>query len=228
MSENIRKTRVVRMSGFCLAATILAAAGTASWRAASESKNDLLEPFVNPTGAAQTFSTAGRIDTDNPFFKDLGTNGRTCFSCHRPDTGWTITPAGVRERFEATAGLDPIFRTNDGSNSPNADVATVEARRSAYSMLLSKGLIRVGIGIPADAEFELADVDDPYHYASAAELSLFRRPLPAANLQFLSTVMWDGRETFADPSGDCIEGTSRCFASLGFDLSDQSNGAPLG
>src|SRR5205085_4148165 len=30
--------------------------------------------------------------------------------------------------------------------------------------------------------------------ASAAELSLFRRPLPTANLKFDSTVMWDGRE----------------------------------
>ena len=31
---------------------------------------------------------------------------------------------------------------------------TLAARRSAYSMLLAKGLIRVGIGIPASAEFD--------------------------------------------------------------------------
>ena len=215
MSENIRKTRVFRMSGFCLAATILAAAGTVSWSAASESKHGLLEPFVNPTGAAQTFSALGRIDTDNPFFQDLGTNGRTCFTCHRPDTGWTVTPAGVRERFEATAGLDPIFRTNDGSNSPNADVVTVEARRSAYSMLLSKGLIRVGIGIPADAEFTLDAVDDPYGFASSHELSLFRRPLPSTNVAFLSTVMFDGRETFPGQT-------------IAFDLANQANAATMG
>src|SRR5947208_2927198 len=87
------------------------------------------------------------------------------------------------------------FRPNDGSISPVADVSTVETRRSAYDLLLRKGLIRVGIGIPDGAEFELAAVDDPYGYASAGELSLFRRPLPAANLRFLSGVMWDGRET---------------------------------
>ena len=80
---------------------------TASWKASGESNHDFLEPFVNPTGAHQTFSTAGRIDTDNPFFQDLGTNGRTCFTCHRPESGWTITPAGVRERFEATGGPRP-------------------------------------------------------------------------------------------------------------------------
>jgi len=32
-------------------------------------------------------------------------------------------------------------------------------------------LIRVGLAIPARAEFELAAVDDPYEFASAAELS---------------------------------------------------------
>jgi hypothetical protein len=51
--------------------------------------------------------------------------------------------------------------------------------------------------IPAGAEFALVAVHDPYGYASAAELSLFRRPLPATNLRFLTAVMWDGRESFA-------------------------------
>jgi cytochrome c peroxidase len=61
-------------------------------------------------------------------------------------------------------------------------------------MLLSKGDIRIGIGIPSNAQFTLSKVDDPYHFASAAQLSLFRRPLPSTNLRFLATVMWDGRE----------------------------------
>ena len=195
--------------------SLLTAAGGVAWIGSGRSEPNMLEPFVNPTGAARTFSTAGRIDTNNPFFQDLGTNGRTCFTCHRPDTGWTITPAGVRDRFEATRGHDPIFRTNDGSVSPFADVSTVEARRSAYGMLLTKGLIRIGIGIPANAEFTLAAVDDPYSFASSRELSLFRRPLPTTNLGFLSTVMFDGRETFPGKS-------------ITFDLMDQSNGATMG
>jgi hypothetical protein len=32
-------------------------------------------------------------------------------------------------------------------------------------MLLNKGLIRVGLPVPATAEFELVAVDDPYHHA---------------------------------------------------------------
>ncbi len=155
-------------------------------------------PFFNSSGFAVTLNTNGPIDLSNDFFQTLGTNGRSCSTCHRIQAGWTITPEDVQARFEATGGADPIFRLNDGSNSPNADVSTISARRQAYSMLLSKGLIRVGIGIPENAEFELAAVDDPYQFASATELSLFRRPLPSTNLRFLSTVMWDGRETFTD------------------------------
>jgi hypothetical protein len=173
-----------------------------------------------------TFSTTGVVDRTGPFFQSLGVNGRSCSSCHIQGEGWTITPRGVQARFERTEGNDPIFRTVDGSNSPVADTSTLEARRSAFSMLLTKGLIRVGIGIPAGAEFELVSVDDPYGFASAQQLSLFRRPLPSANVKYLSTVMWDGRETFKDPnSTDCTFGTSTCFASLHFSLDSQSNSA---
>ena len=180
-------------------------------------------PIRNASGLASTVSTAGKIDLGNEFFQDLGANGRRCVSCHLPTAGWTITPEQMQRIFDATDGgadddgfgLGAAFRLNDGANSPRADVSTLEARRAAYSMLLTRGLIRVGIGIPADAEFELVAVDDPYGYASAAELSLFRRPLPTTNLKFLSAVMWDGRETFAGKS-------------IHFDLSDQSSGATVG
>jgi cytochrome c peroxidase len=200
-----------RASGACLLA--LFATGIAIGAGATSLPNNL--PFPDPSGFVATYSTAGAIDLGNEFFQDLGTNGRRCVSCHVPATGWTITPPEVQLRFELTGGTDPIFRTNDGSNSPNADVSTVDARRAAYRMLLRKGLIRVGIGVPSDAEFTLVAVDDPYSFASAQELSLFRRPLPATNLKFLSTVMWDGRETFPGQS-------------IHFDLADQANSATVG
>lgn len=186
-------------------------------------------PAINPSGMAATVSSAGRIDSRNPFFQSLGTNGRSCASCHVESEGWTITPRGVQARFRATAGNDPVFRPNDGANSPRADVSTPTARRKAYSMLLRKGLIRVGLPIPADAEFTLAKVDDPYRFASANELSLFRRPMPSVNVRFLSTIMWDGRETTQDPaSRDCLYGTTTCFSPLHFDLAHQSNAATEG
>ena len=161
-------------------------------------------------------------DPDSPFFQSLGTNGRSCHTCHEPQTGMSLTPERARLRFAETGGKDPLFRPNDGSVSPLADVSTVDARRRAYALLLDRGLIRVGIGVPANAQFELVSVSDPYGYASASELSLFRRPLPSANLRFLSTVMWDGRETFKDPT------QSNGFATIHFDLADQANSATTG
>ena len=175
------------------------------------------DEMSSPTGRFQTISAMGTLDQTNPFFQSLGSNGRACVHCHQPADGWTVTPAHVQARFDATSpkGTDPIFRPVDGATSPNADVSTEAARRTAYAMLLQKGLIRVGIGVPANAEFDLIAVDDPYGYASDRELSLFRRPLPATNLGFLSAVMWDGRETFPEQS-------------ISFDLADQANGATLG
>jgi hypothetical protein len=153
--------------------------------------------FPDATGVLGVVSTHG-FDTDNPFFQPLGSNGRSCVTCHRPADGWSINPSEVQERFERTNGFDPIFRTNDGSNCEGADVSTLRDRRRAFSLLLRKGLIRVALDVPAGAEFDIIDVDDPYHCgAPLTTPSLYRRPLPSANLPFLSAVMWDGRESLA-------------------------------
>jgi cytochrome c peroxidase len=168
--------------------------GTPSSSSGSEAQPMLTTS--NETGIATSVSTSGPIDGNNPFFQSLGTNGRACVDCHRPDQGWTITPSRLRQLFEQSAGLAPVFRNNDGANSPVADVSTVERRRTAYSMLLTRGVIRVGLPVPANSEFTLTGVQDPYHFATQSELSLFRRPLPGTNVRFVSAVMWDGRNTF--------------------------------
>jgi hypothetical protein len=117
-------------------------------------------------------------------------------TCHRPAQAWNITPAELRDRFDRTDGLDPIFRTNDGSNCEGANVSTIGKRRRAFSLLLSKGLIRIPLDVPANAEFDILKADDPYHCgAPLTSASMYRRPLPSANLKFLSAVMWDGRQS---------------------------------
>jgi cytochrome c peroxidase len=163
------------------------------------------DAFNNSTGQARTVvrnpnGTLGSIDTSptgpNNFFKSIGTNGRACVSCHQPAAGWTITPSQVQAVFNATQGNDPLFRLNDGANNPNAPVATLAQRSAAYSLVRTKGLIRIGLDLPANREFDITRIVDPYGFqtTSATNLSFYRRPLPSANLKFLSGVMWDGRE----------------------------------
>jgi hypothetical protein len=189
-----------------------------------------LTPQANGNGTALTISSTGTIDRNNPFFKPLG-NGRACVSCHQESQGWSITPTALQALFTETNGNAPIFSLNDGTNSPNAVVATLDQKRAAYSMLLNRGVIRVGLPIPADAEFTLIKTIDPYGFASATELSLFRRPLPTTNLKFHTTVMWDARETAADAASPlCIINSrpAKCFATTDFDFLHQANGAVLG
>ena len=152
--------------------------------------------YPNAAGLATTYNAAGTIDLTNPFFQDLGTNKRTCASCHQPDSAWTITPENVERRFLKTQGEDAIFRNNDGSNCEGAAATTAAEKRAAYSLLLTRGLIRVGLDVPANAEFIVESVSDPYHCTGGTTaLSLYRRPLPSVNLPFISAVMWDGRES---------------------------------
>jgi hypothetical protein len=185
-----------------------------------------MQPFRDGHGGEfRTFSTTGSIETGNPFFQDLGTNGRRCVTCHQPSDGWTITPRNVRHRFDATEGNDPLFRTNDGSTCAGADVSTLEARRDAFRLLLEKGLIRVGISVPKDAEFTVDSVDDPYGCAPSPEVSMYRRPLPSSNVSFLSTVMWDGRETVkGHPTTEALMNQAR-DATLGHAQASSAPGA---
>lgn len=230
-SDTASATETARAETVLASSVVSSGAGTAiAATNASAVAPVPLVPVPNDEGASLTFSSVGAIDTTNPFFQAFG-NGRACASCHQPNTGWSITPDGLTARFNSSAGLDPVFQLVDGAVSPLAPVATLDQKRVAYSMLLTKGLIRVGLPIPSGAEFTLIKTDDPYNYASATELSLFRRPLPTTNLAFLSSVMWDGRETQSDPnSGICLKNVlpAQCFASIDTDLLHQSNSAVRG
>src|SRR5689334_8732119 len=54
--------------------------------------------FSDSLGTLTTYttSTASKIDLTGPFFQSLGTNGRSCFSCHQYDQGWSISPASIQ------------------------------------------------------------------------------------------------------------------------------------
>jgi cytochrome c peroxidase len=155
------------------------------------------EIFLSPNGAGQlgTVSTTGTIDRGNEFFRSLGTNGRSCGSCHFQANAWGLSAEAARAVFAATGGTDPLFAPVDGANCPSVTSADGAA---GHSLLLNQGLIRVGLTVHAGAEYSISAVHDPYGCAlrgSPAEASVYRRVLPTTNLRFLSAVMWDGRET---------------------------------
>ena len=180
------------------AAALLLAGGALRFQQSASAGSGIqlpnLLPLPNSSGLAATFSE-GAIHLDNAFFQSFGTNGRSCGSCHLPTEGWSISAQNVRLRFYATLGTDAIFRTNDGANCSTANVSTFAAKQQAYSLLLKKGLIRVELPVPAGAEFAVTTVVNPYGCGNTSNVSVYRRPLPTANLGFLSTVMWDGRES---------------------------------
>jgi len=181
------------------------------------------------TGALQTINVNGRTNTNGAFFQSLGTNGRSCSTCHVADQAMSMTPSQIRLRFAQTRGRDPLFAAFDGANCPSGKASDA----AAHSLLLSHGLIRIPLAVPTNAQFTVTVVHDPYGCALVADpktgvltLSTYRRPLPTTNLGFLSTIMFDGRES---PAGATTAlGTISSFpANLNRDLTQQAIDATL-
>lgn len=187
-----------------------------------------LTGFIDPTGVVKTFNQNGNIDLTGPFFQSLGTNGRSCSTCHQPGDAMSVAASHVALRFDLTLGTDPIFRTVDGSNCDhNIDVSTFHGRRAAYSLLRTRGLLRISLSPPGGADFQVTDVSNPYGCNETGTLSLYRRPLPATNLKFLNTVMWDGRESSTQTGTTPVNGANYPQALMA-DLEHQALDATLG
>ena len=85
-----RRTLVAAILGAVLVTTLVSA----------DSHLNNLRPFDDPTGRVRTFSTSGEAQVNNAFFQSLGTNGRSCATCHQASDAWTVTPEHIRARFD--------------------------------------------------------------------------------------------------------------------------------
>ncbi|HSB76366.1 MAG TPA: hypothetical protein VLC12_12000, partial [Terriglobales bacterium] len=47
---------------------------------------------VDQSGVLATYRTDGGVDLANPYFQSLGTNGRSCVTCHSAKDAWTVAP----------------------------------------------------------------------------------------------------------------------------------------
>jgi hypothetical protein len=225
--------RTITAGGLGLAAIVVIALAQAEQSADPSASGPRFIPngvfFLNASGASQTFSTTGGgIELAGPFFQSLGRNGRSCSTCHQPSDGMSVSAASIEARFNHTAGTDPIFRTNDGSNCDHdIDVSTVAGRSAAYSLLRTRGLIRVAVAVPPAADYQVVNVSNQYGCGETNVISQYRRPLPATNLRFLSAVMWDGRESAA-VTGTTMINYANYPASLLNNLAHQSLDATTG
>ncbi|HEV2223134.1 MAG TPA: hypothetical protein VGR84_09035 [Candidatus Acidoferrales bacterium] len=185
-----------------------------------------LFPFLDSTGAVATFTSAGKFDESGPFFQSLGTNGRTCASCHIVGNGMGLSAAHAEHVYEQTNGTDPLFSAVDGAVCPTA----APGQPLNFSLLRNNGLIRIGLQLPASLQFTITAVHDPYGCALVTDpvsgvrtVSVYRRPLPSTNLGFLSSVMFDGRENIVP-----LNSPATFSANLITDLKHQSVDATTG
>ena len=187
-----------------------------------------LFPFLDQTGFSATNSTTGSIDLSGTFFQSLGTNGRSCGTCHAPSDGFGLSAADAQFRYFASHGKDPLFAQFDGSTCPTGQINN--------KLVVNNGLIRIGLQIAPNSfdqdppQYTITAVQDPYGCALTTDsqgqqtASVYRRPLPTTNLGFLSAVMWDGRESFFNPLNE----EQTFSANLNADLTQQAIDATLG
>jgi len=180
---------------------------------------------IDATGLIGTYKIDGPIDKHNEFFASLGTNGRSCGTCHIAAQAMSFTPAHAQLLYAQTRGADPLFASFDGANC----TSVARQDRTGHSLLLKHGLIRIPMPVPINAQYSISVVHDPYGCALRIDpsthvltASVYRRPLPTANLSFLSAVMFDGRETIAPLTSPAI-----LDANLRTDLVHQAMDATL-
>lgn len=152
--------------------------------------------FSNAHGKLGVLNTSGPIEMkEHGFFEQQGLNPRGCVTCHQPANAMSVSVEAIRERWRVTKGEDPVFAPVDGSNNPRLP----QALESSHSLLLNRGLFRVGLPWPPAGknikpEFTIevvrdptgVNLDDTYGLKGAnPTVSVFRRPRPSANLKYV-------------------------------------------
>ena len=176
------------------------------------------ETDMDSSGVIESYQPGGATITGtNAFFQPLGTNGRTCATCHQPSNAMGMSTTSVKARLLTTLGTDPLFAPVDGANCPNTGGLPL-LNQSGYSLLLNYGLIRIPLPVPTDAEYTISVASDPtgcntnkaYNQAvdptngtTAQIISTYRRPQMAANLQFK---VLSGVDTGGAPPVDLVTG----------------------
>lgn len=200
---------IVRIAPVALLLALGWVPGHVSMPQESQTSIDNGQPFRNAAGHVATFSTQGLVDLTSEYFQPQGSNGRSCATCHVAQDAWSITPATIQQLFDQTGGTHPIFNPLDANN-PGADVSSVAARESAFSMLLSRGVFRRGGALRDPREWDLVAVDDPHGFANLTRLVQWRRAMPTINFALGSAIVnWDGGNSVGTDQRAGLENQAR-------------------
>jgi cytochrome c peroxidase len=178
--------------------------------------------MLDKTGNIGSYQPNGATTTaSNSFFQaGLGgsPNGRTCFSCHQPQDGWALSPNTVLQ-VSLTNPNDALFQPVDGSDCPSlVPFQKLYGFSGIRKQLFSKANIRIFLPVPkgltaiAAANVVAGSGETPTHWSSLAVkydpygcendpnygipngfVSMYRRPLPSANLAFLDPAGPNGK-----------------------------------
>src|SRR2546430_6406913 len=92
--RKIRPAARRRLAFTCSALLIFCAVAAL---AIAEGSNEVIprsQEFSDPDGRFANYNQGGPTDiSKNPFFQDLGTNGRRCVTCHQASDAWSVVPA---------------------------------------------------------------------------------------------------------------------------------------
>ena len=173
-------------------------AGHPWWSAGDGGVLPWQEAYDNPDGQLSIYNKGGAVHTEgNAFFERIGSNGRACVTCHQPSDGMSLAAVSIRARWNETGGKDAVFAAVDGSNCPDLP----QALESSHSLLLHRGLFRIFLPLPKDADFRIGVVRDPTGCnKNASVISVYRRPRVVANFREVMAgpdeglFMADGRE----------------------------------
>ncbi|MFZ3216096.1 MAG: hypothetical protein WA192_08565 [Candidatus Acidiferrales bacterium] len=205
------------------------------------------------TGKLGSYQPGGPTKTaTNAFFQSLGTNGRTCVTCHLPPDGMSVSVKNINDRYKATNGHDPIFAPVDGSNCPSEVPAAetsgsisgghlgggTKSFKDAHSLILGRGVFRIFLPLPADADFDISVVSDPYGCNTTALyntetdtatgqqvrlISVYRRPLVSTNLVYVTKTRIDTLNSSGQPNSKPVDPVT------GLPLpNDPATGKPVG
>src|ERR1700685_3249214 len=128
---------------------------------------------------------------------------------HQPPSGMSVSVQNINDRLNAPNGQhDPIFAPVDGSDCPdlvpaaNTSGAPLGGKtgkgtdfNKSHSLILSRGVFRIFLPVPANADYTISAVSDPYGCnkppnnttsSGAQQISVYRRPLISGNLAFVT------------------------------------------